>query len=66
MTVYAGLHKMSCDMCGSLVKPKHTVTHRDNSKVDICDICYGRCLAYPKFNQGIESEDIKVDDYKGG
>lgn len=61
--VYAGLHKMSCDMCGGLSKPKHTVTHKDNSKADICSMCYGKCLAYPKFNEGVKAGYIKVTDY---
>ena len=63
MAVYAGLYKMSCDMCGELTIPKYTVLHKDGSKADICSICYGKCLAYPKFNAGIESNDIKVTDY---
>ena len=58
--VYAGLYKVSCDMCGSLVRPTHTVTHKDKSKADICDVCYGKCLAHPKFNTGVETGDIKV------
>lgn len=58
--VYAGLHKVSCDMCGDLVKPTRTVVHKDKSKADICDVCYGKCLAYPKFNTGIESGEIVV------
>lgn len=63
VVVYAGLHKMSCDMCGELSKPKHIVIHKDRSKADICSICYGKCLAYPKFNEGIKAGDIKVIDY---
>lgn len=64
--VYAGLYKVSCDMCCNLVKPKHTVTHKDKSRADICDVCYGRCLAYPKFNAGIKSGDISVSNFMGG
>ena len=66
MAVYAGLYKMSCDMCGDLVKPQHTIAHEDKSKADICSICYGKCLAYPKFNEGIKAGDIKVYSYLGG
>ena len=58
--VYAGLEKVSCDMCGNLVKPTHTVIHQDGSKVDICPICYGKCLAYPKFQEGIKAGTISV------
>lgn len=59
--VYAGLEKMSCDMCGNLVRPEYTVKHKDGSKADICSICYGRCLAYPKFQQGLEQGTITVE-----
>ena len=65
MMVYAGLYKVSCDMCGDLVRPQYTVVHKDGSKVDICSVCYGKCLAYPKFNEGIETHSIKVATYPG-
>ena len=61
--VYAGLHKVSCDMCGNLVRPSKTVKHKDESKADICDVCYGKCLMYPKFNSGIALAQITVVDY---
>ena len=63
MAVYAGLYKMSCDMCRYLVKPSYIVKHKDNSKADICSVCYGRCLEYPKFNQGIKDKVIEVTAY---
>ncbi len=63
MLVYAGLHKVSCDMCGDLVRPDYIVKHKDGSKADICSTCYGKCLAHSKFNTGIESGDIKVSSY---
>ncbi len=63
MEVYAGLYKVSCDMCQGLVSPDYTVIHKDGSKADICSVCYGKCLAFPKFNNGIESHDIKVTSY---
>ena len=63
MEVYAGLHKVSCDMCHDLVQPTRIIKHRDGSKVDICDVCYGKCLAYPKFNKGIRDKDIIVTSY---
>ena len=63
MSVYAGLYKMSCDMCGNLTRPKKVVKHKDGSEADICDVCYGRCLAFPKFQQGLKSHDISVRDY---
>ena len=63
MAVYAGLHKVSCDMCGDLRTPTKIVKHKDGSKADICDICYGKCLTYPKFNEGIATKDIEVLDY---
>lgn len=62
MEVYSGLTKVSCDMCLNLVKPTRTVTHQDSSKADICDVCYGKCLAYPKFQKGIKDGDITVRD----
>lgn len=63
MPVYAGLYKISCDMCGDLVRPSYTITHKDNTKADICAVCYGKCLMHPKFNQGIEDKDITVREY---
>ena len=62
MSVYAGLRKVSCDMCGNLVAPTHIITHQDGSKADICSICYGRCLAYPKFQEGIKVGTISVKE----
>ena len=51
--VYAGLQKVSCDMCQRLVVPTHTVKHKDGSRVDICGECYDKCLTYPKFQTGV-------------
>ena len=66
MEVYAGLYKVSCDMCGGLVKPQYTIVHdKDVSKVDICSVCYGKCLSHPKFNEGIEQGHIRVTGYLG-
>lgn len=61
MGLYAGLVKYSCDMCGEMgEKPTHVVTHKDGTRADICRCCYNKCLAFPKFNEGIKSGDIKV------
>ena len=60
--LYAGLEKYSCDMCGPGPRPTHTVTHQDNSKVDICSVCYGKCLAHPKFQEGVKEGVIKVSE----
>jgi ribosome-binding protein aMBF1 (putative translation factor) len=61
--LYVGLEKFSCDMCGPGPKPKKVVTHKDGSKVEICDVCYGKCLAHPKFLVGVKSGEIVVTDY---
>ena len=63
MAIYAGLHKVSCDMCGGFREPQKVIQHKDGSSADICDICYGKCLVYPKFQQGIKDKDIMVKDY---
>lgn len=63
MQVYAGLYKVSCDMCGNLGRPEYIVKHKNGSKVDICAVCYGKCLSYPKFNNGVESKQIEVARY---
>jgi len=60
--LYAGLEKYSCDMCGPGPRPTKTVVHQDGSKADICQVCYGRCLGYPKFQEGIEAGTIRVVD----
>ena len=62
VTLYAGLEKYSCDMCGPGPRPSKTVIHRDGSKADICLICYGKCLAFPKFQEGIKLGEIRVVD----
>lgn len=62
MELYAGLEKYSCDMCGPGPRPTYTVVHKDGSKVDICPVCYGRCLAYPKFQEGLKSGEITVHE----
>lgn len=61
--LYAGLRKYSCDMCGLGPRPFKTVTHRDGSKVDICDSCYRGCLAHPEFQEGVKTGQIKVENY---
>lgn len=61
--VYAGLEKYSCDMCGPGPRPTHTIVHEDRSKADICSVCYGKCLAYPKFQEGIKTGEITVREY---
>ena len=58
--VYAGLHKVSCDMCGGVDGYDYIVTHEDGSCADICAVCYGKCQTYPKFQDGIKSGEIKV------
>jgi ribosome-binding protein aMBF1 (putative translation factor) len=61
--LYVGLEKFSCDMCGPGPKPTKVIKHKDGSKAEICDICYGKCLAYPKFQEGLKSGEIKVSNY---
>ena len=59
--LYAGLEKYSCDMCGHLgSKPKYAVIHKDGTRVDICQVCRDKCLAYPKFQEGVKAGEIKV------
>ncbi len=60
MVVYAGLRKVSCDMCGGIAGYDYTVVHEDGSKADICAVCYGKCLVFPKFQDGIKSGKIRV------
>jgi len=62
--MYAGLYKLSCDMCGRMgERPKKTVIHKDGSRADICECCYQKCLNYPKFTQGVQDEEIKIIDF---
>ncbi len=61
MSVYAGLRKISCDMCSHLNGYDYIVTHKDGSRVEICSVCYGKCLMHPKFQDGIKSGDIKAE-----
>ena len=59
--LYVGLEKYSCDMCGHMgSKPEYAVVHKDGNRADICRCCYDKCLAYPKFQEGIKSGEIKV------
>ena len=58
--VYAGLYKVSCDMCGGVEGWDYVVKHKDGSRAEICSVCYGRCLAHPKFQDGLKSGDISV------
>jgi len=59
--LYAGLEKYSCDMCGEMgERPTHTVIHSNGAKVDICKCCHSKCIAFPKFNEGIKNGDIKL------
>lgn len=58
--VYAGLHQVSCDMCGNLVEPDYAIKHKDGSTANICSVCYGKCLCYDKFNTGVKDNKITV------
>lgn len=58
--IYAGLHKISCDMCGGCNGLDYIITHKDGSTAEVCAVCYGKCLCHDKFNQGVKDGDIKV------
>lgn len=61
MQLYAGLVKYSCDMCGELgERATHRVIHKSGTKADICKGCHRKCLAHPKFNEGVKNGEIKV------
>ena len=60
MQVYAGLYKLSCDMCSRCEGWDYIIKHKDGSRAEICAVCYGKCTMHPPFQQGIANKEIQV------